>query len=245
MILIFQFQSLLVSLLPLHVLFIICFPAQSTLLLTSSCDGRPKLTFHLSPWIQAIVDTVDNLLRPEALKSWKDMNSTEQTHAATMLLDTLEEGAFVLAENLIEPAIVKVPAENISKFNKFLYWLLFCVASWFIKVEIKSFDIKQNKQQQKLSIVVKQFLLFRSALWCELSCFCSSLLLTRPFCLASHWFLIFHCKVSSFEHVPGNELSRPLGVETKQPIGSHCFHSDSFLSAPSEPSPLGSSYLSW
>uniref|UniRef100_A0A667ZDS7 Si:ch1073-186i23.1 n=1 Tax=Myripristis murdjan TaxID=586833 RepID=A0A667ZDS7_9TELE len=62
---------------------------------------------------KAIVDTVDNLLRPEALKSWKDMNSTEQTHAATMLLDTLEEGAFVLADNLIEPAIVKVPAENI------------------------------------------------------------------------------------------------------------------------------------
>ncbi|XP_055084509.1 adhesion G protein-coupled receptor L2-like isoform X2 [Periophthalmus magnuspinnatus] len=62
---------------------------------------------------KAIVDTVDNLLRPEALKSWRDMNATEQTHAATMLLDTLEEGAFVLAENLIEPAIVKVPAENI------------------------------------------------------------------------------------------------------------------------------------
>uniref|UniRef100_A0A8C5N9Z8 Adhesion G protein-coupled receptor L2-like n=1 Tax=Gouania willdenowi TaxID=441366 RepID=A0A8C5N9Z8_GOUWI len=64
-------------------------------------------------YMKAIVDTVDNLLRAEALKSWKDMNSTEQSHAATMLLDTLEEGAFVLAENLIEPAIVKVPAENI------------------------------------------------------------------------------------------------------------------------------------
>ncbi|KAF3835178.1 hypothetical protein F7725_027736 [Dissostichus mawsoni] len=63
--------------------------------------------------LQAIVDTVDNLLRPEALKSWHDMNSTEQTHAATMLLDTLEEGAFVLADNLMEPAIVKVPADNI------------------------------------------------------------------------------------------------------------------------------------
>ncbi|XP_061635059.1 adhesion G protein-coupled receptor L2 isoform X32 [Phyllopteryx taeniolatus] len=62
---------------------------------------------------KAIVDTVDNLLRPEALKSWQDMNSTEQTHAATMLLDTLEEGAFVLADNLMEPAIVKVPANNI------------------------------------------------------------------------------------------------------------------------------------
>ncbi|XP_029970394.1 adhesion G protein-coupled receptor L2b.1 isoform X3 [Salarias fasciatus] len=62
---------------------------------------------------KAIVDTVDNLLRPEALKSWRDMNATEQSHAATMLLDTLEEGAFVLAENLIEPAVVQVPAENI------------------------------------------------------------------------------------------------------------------------------------
>eukprot|EP00066_Takifugu_rubripes_P023994 XP_011613260.1 PREDICTED: LOW QUALITY PROTEIN: latrophilin-2-like [Takifugu rubripes] len=64
-------------------------------------------------YMKAIVDTVDNLLRPEALKSWQDMNSTEQTHAATMLLDTLEEGAFVLADNFMEPAIVKVPAENI------------------------------------------------------------------------------------------------------------------------------------
>ncbi|XP_026201018.1 adhesion G protein-coupled receptor L2 isoform X4 [Anabas testudineus] len=62
---------------------------------------------------KAIVDTVDNLLRPEALKSWNDMNSTERTHAATMLLDTLEEGAFVLADNLMEPAFVKVPADNI------------------------------------------------------------------------------------------------------------------------------------
>ncbi|XP_058495220.1 adhesion G protein-coupled receptor L2 isoform X11 [Solea solea] len=64
-------------------------------------------------YMKAIVDTVDNLLRPEALQSWQDMNSTEQTHAATMLLDTLEEGAFVLADNLMEPAFVKVPADNI------------------------------------------------------------------------------------------------------------------------------------
>uniref|UniRef100_A0A4W6E1L2 Adhesion G protein-coupled receptor L2 n=1 Tax=Lates calcarifer TaxID=8187 RepID=A0A4W6E1L2_LATCA len=64
-------------------------------------------------YMKAIVDTVNNLLRPEALKSWQDMNSTEQTHAATMLLDTLEEGAFVLADNLMEPAFVKVPADNI------------------------------------------------------------------------------------------------------------------------------------
>nr|XP_056701385.1 adhesion G protein-coupled receptor L2 isoform X10 [Euleptes europaea] len=62
---------------------------------------------------KAIVDTVDNLLRAEALESWKDMNSTEQAHAATMLLDTLEEGAFVLADNLLEPTRVAMPTDHI------------------------------------------------------------------------------------------------------------------------------------
>lgn len=49
---------------------------------------------------QAVVQTVDNLLRPEALESWQDMNSTEQAHTATMLLDVLEKGAFLLANNM-------------------------------------------------------------------------------------------------------------------------------------------------
>lgn len=51
-------------------------------------------------WWQAVVQTVDNLLRPEALDSWQDMNSTEQAHTATMLLDILEKGAFLLANNM-------------------------------------------------------------------------------------------------------------------------------------------------
>lgn len=50
--------------------------------------------------LQAVVQTVDNLLRPEALDSWQDMNSTEQAHTATMLLDVLEKGAFLLANNM-------------------------------------------------------------------------------------------------------------------------------------------------
>nr|XP_021322317.1 adhesion G protein-coupled receptor L2 isoform X1 [Danio rerio] len=78
-----------------------------------SFNKRQKRERTCRAYMKAIVDTVDNLLRPEALKSWEDMNSTEQTHAATMLLDTLEEGAFVLADNLIEPAVVRMPAENI------------------------------------------------------------------------------------------------------------------------------------
>ncbi|KAM4720955.1 adhesion G protein-coupled receptor L2 isoform 11-T11 [Rhinophrynus dorsalis] len=64
-------------------------------------------------YLKAIVDTVDNLLRPDALQSWRDMNSSEQAHAATMLLDTLEEGAFVLADNLADPTRVSMPTENI------------------------------------------------------------------------------------------------------------------------------------
>ncbi|XP_036716174.1 adhesion G protein-coupled receptor L2 isoform X4 [Balaenoptera musculus] len=69
-------------------------------------------------YLKAIVDTVDNLLRPEALESWKHMNSSEQAHTATMLLDTLEEGAFVLADNLVEPTRVSMPTENIVSINK-------------------------------------------------------------------------------------------------------------------------------
>ncbi|MBN3289325.1 AGRL1 protein, partial [Polypterus senegalus] len=57
-------------------------------------------------YIQAVVQTVDNLLRPDALESWEDMNATEQAHTATMLLDVMEEGAFLLADNLREPKFV-------------------------------------------------------------------------------------------------------------------------------------------
>uniref|UniRef100_A0A673JEX6 Adhesion G protein-coupled receptor L1a n=1 Tax=Sinocyclocheilus rhinocerous TaxID=307959 RepID=A0A673JEX6_9TELE len=51
-------------------------------------------------YVQAVVQTVDNLLRAEALESWQDMNSTEQAHTATMLLDVMEKGAFLLANNM-------------------------------------------------------------------------------------------------------------------------------------------------
>ncbi|XP_017556028.1 adhesion G protein-coupled receptor L1 isoform X2 [Pygocentrus nattereri] len=51
-------------------------------------------------YIQAVVQTVDNLLRVEALESWRDMNSSEQAHTATMLLDVMEKGAFLLANNM-------------------------------------------------------------------------------------------------------------------------------------------------
>lgn len=63
-----------------------------------------------------MVETVDNLLRPEALESWKDMNTTEQVHTATMLLDVLEEGAFLLADNVREPARFLAAKQNVGKY---------------------------------------------------------------------------------------------------------------------------------
>ncbi|XP_060037844.1 adhesion G protein-coupled receptor L1 isoform X2 [Erinaceus europaeus] len=64
-------------------------------------------------YIKAVVETVDNLLRPEALESWQDMNGTEQAHTATMLLDVLEEGAFLLADNVREPARFLAAKQNV------------------------------------------------------------------------------------------------------------------------------------
>lgn len=69
------------------------------------------------------METVDNLLRPEALESWKDMNATEQVHTATMLLDILEEGAFLLADNVKEPARFVTAKNNVGKHQSVCFIL--------------------------------------------------------------------------------------------------------------------------
>lgn len=51
---------------------------------------------------QAVVQTVDNLLGPEALISWADMSSVDQSCSASLLIDAVEKGAFLLANNLYE-----------------------------------------------------------------------------------------------------------------------------------------------
>uniref|UniRef100_A0A8C5GF18 Adhesion G protein-coupled receptor L1-like n=1 Tax=Gouania willdenowi TaxID=441366 RepID=A0A8C5GF18_GOUWI len=53
-------------------------------------------------YVQAVVQTVDNLLGPEALMSWADMSSIDQSRSASLLLDAVEKGAFLLANNLYE-----------------------------------------------------------------------------------------------------------------------------------------------
>nr|XP_015200907.1 PREDICTED: adhesion G protein-coupled receptor L3 [Lepisosteus oculatus] len=65
-------------------------------------------------YVQAMVETVNNLLQPHAQAAWRDLTISDQLRAATMLLDTVEEGAFVLADNLLKTDIVQENTENIQ-----------------------------------------------------------------------------------------------------------------------------------
>ncbi|KAG7243348.1 hypothetical protein INR49_011804 [Caranx melampygus] len=61
----------------------------------------------------AMVETVNNLLQPQAQAAWRELSTGEQLRAATMLLDTVEQGAFVLADNLLKTDIVQENTDNI------------------------------------------------------------------------------------------------------------------------------------
>nr|XP_048302280.1 adhesion G protein-coupled receptor L3 isoform X7 [Myodes glareolus] len=63
---------------------------------------------------KAMVETVNNLLQPQALNAWRDLTTSDQLRAATMLLDTVEESAFVLADNLLKTDIVREHTDNIQ-----------------------------------------------------------------------------------------------------------------------------------
>ncbi|XP_047437479.1 adhesion G protein-coupled receptor L3-like isoform X2 [Mugil cephalus] len=65
-------------------------------------------------YVQAMVETVNNLLQPHAQAAWRELSTAEQLRAATMLLDTVEQGAFVLADNLLKTDIVQENTENIQ-----------------------------------------------------------------------------------------------------------------------------------
>ncbi|XP_050970202.1 adhesion G protein-coupled receptor L3 isoform X11 [Labeo rohita] len=63
---------------------------------------------------KAMVETVNNLLQPQAQTVWMKLSSADQLRAATMLLDTVEQGAFVLADNLLKTDVVQENTENIQ-----------------------------------------------------------------------------------------------------------------------------------
>ncbi|XP_036072841.1 adhesion G protein-coupled receptor L3 isoform X4 [Oryzias melastigma] len=65
-------------------------------------------------YVQAMVETVNNLLQPQAQAAWRELSMGDQLRAATTLLDTVEQGAFVLADNLLKTDIVQENTENIK-----------------------------------------------------------------------------------------------------------------------------------
>ncbi|XP_041640786.1 adhesion G protein-coupled receptor L3 isoform X6 [Cheilinus undulatus] len=63
---------------------------------------------------QAMVETVNNLLQPRAQAAWRELPTSEQQHSATLLLDTVETGAFMLADNLLKTDTVQETTDNIQ-----------------------------------------------------------------------------------------------------------------------------------
>ncbi|KAL7375938.1 hypothetical protein ABVT39_027054 [Epinephelus coioides] len=55
-----------------------------------------------------------SLNKPQAQAAWRELSTGEQLRAATMLLDTVEQGAFVLADNLLKTDIVQENTDNIQ-----------------------------------------------------------------------------------------------------------------------------------
>lgn len=79
------------------------------------CQPPSSLADPLLCTLQAMVATVNNLLQPQAQAAWKELSSAEQLRAATALLDTVEQGAFVLADNLLKTDIVQENTDNIRE----------------------------------------------------------------------------------------------------------------------------------
>lgn len=78
------------------------------------CFHYITLVFRLLP--QAMVETVNNLLQPRAQAAWRELPTSEQLHSATLLLDTVETGAFMLADNLLKTDTVQETTDNIREF---------------------------------------------------------------------------------------------------------------------------------
>lgn len=111
-------RSILIAKLPFDVLSLVNHftksPCKPTTLVPSLVPWLP-FTNLVSCAPQAMVETVNNLLQPQAQAAWRDLSTGEQLRAATMLLDTVEQGAFVLADNLLKTDIVQENTDNIRE----------------------------------------------------------------------------------------------------------------------------------
>uniref|UniRef100_A0A3B1IU22 Adhesion G protein-coupled receptor L1 n=1 Tax=Astyanax mexicanus TaxID=7994 RepID=A0A3B1IU22_ASTMX len=111
-------------------------------------------------YIQAVVQTVDNLLRAEALESWRDMNSSEQAHTATMLLDVMEKGAFLLANNIKSESVRESDLEvHILNTEMDLQNLSFPQNNPTDSIQLSASTVKQYSRNGQVKVV---FLLYKN-----------------------------------------------------------------------------------
>lgn len=95
-----------------------------------------------------MVETVNNLLQPQAQAAWRELSTGEQLRAATMLLDTVEQGAFVLADNLLKTDIVQENTDNIREYAQTRLQFACC--------HVKKKKKKQNKTCMQNHMICKK-----------------------------------------------------------------------------------------
>lgn len=78
-----------------------------------------------------MVETVNNLLQPRAQAAWRELPTSEQLHSATLLLDTVETGAFMLADNLLKTDTVQETTDNIREYDFRLVFILSSTAGCY------------------------------------------------------------------------------------------------------------------
>lgn len=59
---------------------------------------------------------MNNLLQPQSQAAWRELSVAEQLRCATMLLDTVETGAFMLADNFLKTDTLQESKDNIREF---------------------------------------------------------------------------------------------------------------------------------
>lgn len=101
---------------------------------------------------QAMVETVNNLLQPRAQAAWRELPTSEQQHSATLLLDTVETGAFMLADNLLKTDTVQEITDNIRKY-------FFCVRSLQLsRAWLLRYSLRCPQEATWLCLILRSFI---------------------------------------------------------------------------------------
>ncbi|KAF3687606.1 Adhesion G protein-coupled receptor L3 [Channa argus] len=101
---------------------------------------------------KAMVETVNNLLQPRAQTAWRELPTSEQLHSATLLLDTVETGAFMLADNLLKTDTVQETTDNIREIR--MAFVLYRNLGSYLSTENASVRLSSEAVYPNYSVIV-------------------------------------------------------------------------------------------